>query len=43
MKELNLIHLYNKRYMELTQDQLMEKYAKQCRHYSRSTILPYEY
>ena len=29
--------------MELTEDQLIEKYAKRCGHCKRSTLLPYEY
>ena len=29
--------------MELTEDQIIEKYAKQCFHCSRNTLLPYEY
>ena len=29
--------------MELTGDQIIEKHAKQCKHCSRNTLLPYEY
>ena len=29
--------------MELTEDQIIEKYAKKCLHCSRNTLLPYEY
>ena len=29
--------------MELTEDQIIEKYAKNCRHCKRNTLLPYEY
>ena len=29
--------------MELTEDEIIEKYAKQCLHCSRITLLPYEY
>ena len=29
--------------MELTEDEIIQKYAKQCRHCSRNTLLPYEY
>ena len=29
--------------MELTEDQIIEKYAKNCRHCNRNTLLPYEY
>ena len=29
--------------MELTEDQIIEKYAKNCLHCSRNTLLPYEY
>ena len=29
--------------MELTEDDIIQKYAKQCRHCNRSTLLPYEY
>ena len=29
--------------MELTEDEIIEKYAKQCRQCSRNTLLPYEY
>ena len=29
--------------MELTEDQLVEKYAKQARNCMRNTLLPYEY
>ena len=29
--------------MELTEDQIIEKYAKNCRHSNRNTLLPYEY
>ena len=28
--------------MELTEDEIIEKYAKQCRHCNRNTLLPYE-
>ena len=29
--------------MELTEDQIIEKYAKNCLHCNRNTLLPYEY
>ena len=29
--------------MELTEDQIIEKYAKNCGHCNRNTLLPYEY
>ena len=29
--------------MELTEDQIIEKYAKKCLHCNRNTLLPYEY
>ena len=29
--------------MELSEDQIIEKYAKHCRHCNRSTLFPYEY
>ena len=29
--------------MELTEDQIIEKYAKKCGHCNRNTLLPYEY
>ena len=29
--------------MELTEDQINEKYAKQCAHCNRNNLLPYEY
>ena len=29
--------------MELTEDELTEKYGKRCRHCNRNTLLPYEY
>ena len=29
--------------MELTKDEIIEKYAKHCGHCNRNTILPYEY
>ena len=29
--------------MELSEDQIFEKYAKQCGHCLRNTLLPYEY
>ena len=29
--------------MELTEDQLIEKYGKRCGHCNRNTVLPYEY
>ena len=29
--------------MELTEDQIIEKYAKHCGHCKRNTLLPYEY
>ena len=29
--------------MELTQDEIIEKYAKNCGHCNRNTLLPYEY
>ena len=29
--------------MELREDEIIEKYGKQCRHCNRNTLLPYEY
>ena len=29
--------------MELTEDEIIQKYAGQCRHCNRNTLLPYEY
>ena len=29
--------------MELTEDEVIQKCAKQCLHCSRNTLLPYEY
>ena len=29
--------------MELTEDEIIQKYAKNCRHCNRNTLLPYEY
>ena len=29
--------------MELTEDEIIEKYAKRCGHCNRNTLLPYEY
>ena len=29
--------------MELTEDGIIQNYAKQCRHCKRNTLLPYEY
>ena len=29
--------------MELTEDEVIQKYAKQCRHCNRNRLLPYEY
>ena len=29
--------------MELTEDEMIEKYAKNCGHCNRNTLLPYEY
>ena len=29
--------------MDLTEKQIVENYAKQCRHCSRSTLSPHEY
>ena len=29
--------------MELTEDEIIQKYGKQCRHCNRNTLLPYEY
>ena len=29
--------------MELTEDEIIEKYGKQCRHCNRNTLLPFEY
>ena len=29
--------------MELTEDEIIQKYAKQCHHCNRNTLLPYEY
>ena len=43
MKKLNLIQKFNKYEMELSEDGIILKNAKQCKHCSRITILPYEY
>ena len=29
--------------MELTEDEIIQRYAKQCKHCLRRTLLPYEY
>ena len=29
--------------MNLSEDQIIEKYGKNCRHRNRNTLLPYEY
>ena len=29
--------------MELTEDEIIGKYAKQCKHCLRNSLLPYEY
>ena len=29
--------------MEITEDEILEKYGKQCRHCTRNTLLPYGY
>ena len=29
--------------MELSEDEIIQKYAKQCRHCNKNTLLPYEY
>ena len=29
--------------MEVTEDEIIQKYAKQCRNCNRNTLLPYEY
>ena len=29
--------------MDLTEDEIIQKYAKQCRHCNRNTLPPYEY
>ena len=29
--------------MDLTEDEIIEKYAKRCGHCNRNTLLPYEY
>ena len=29
--------------MELTEDEIIQKYAKNCRHCNRNILLPYEY
>ena len=29
--------------MEMTEDQIIEKYAKRCGHCNRNTLLPYEH
>ena len=42
MKKLNLIQQYKKQ-MEVTEDQIIEKHAEQCKHCSQNTSLPYEY
>ena len=29
--------------MNLSEDEIIQKYAKNCGHYNRNTLLPYEY
>ena len=29
--------------MQLSEDQIIEKYAKNCGHFNRNTLLPYDY
>ena len=29
--------------MELSEDEIIQKYGKNCRHCNRNTLLPYEY
>ena len=29
--------------MELTEDEIIQKYGKRCAHYNRNALLPYEY
>ena len=43
MKELHLIKKYKTLLMELSEDQMFEKHAKQSRYCSGNTLLPYEY
>ena len=43
MKKLNLIQKYNKFQMELSEDEIIDKYGKHCGHCNRNTLLPYEY
>ena len=42
MKELNLIQFYNKNQRELSEDEIIDNHAEQCRHYLRNSFLPYE-
>ena len=43
MKELNLIQKYNKYLMEITEDDIIQKYGKNCGHCNLNTLLLYEY
>ena len=43
MKKLSLIEWNENQYMELTEDQIIEKYGKECLHCMRNTLLPYDY
>ena len=29
--------------MELTEDEIIQKYGKRCKHFNRNSLLPYEY
>ena len=41
MKNLNLFQYYNEYRMDLTADEILEKYEQQCGHWNRNTLLQY--
>ena len=43
MKDIILLQYYNNLLKNLSDDETIEKYAKQCKHCLQNTILPYEY
>ena len=43
MKESNLFHKNNKKYLALSEEEFIQKNAKHCGHCIRNTLLPYEY
>ena len=42
MKKLNLVQYYDKYWLELTEDEIIKKYAKHCGHCNWNILLPYE-